>query len=154
MADVKPPRSAGDAVAIVRGLLDYQRKSFVRKLDGVDEAEAARPVVPSGTTLLWLANHMGDAEVTWVLRRFAGQAHTVAEHAPTIATAVQRYQAIWAEVDEVLDRNVDFDQLCPPFDDQPRVSLRWIVTHLLQETARHAGHADILRELIDGHSGR
>lgn len=154
MADVKPPRSAGDATAIVRSLLDYQRKSFVRKLEGVDEAAAARPVVPSGTTLLWLTNHMADAEATWVLRRFAGRADTPAEHAPTIATAVQRYQAIWVEVDEALDRSVDLDQLCPSFDDQPRVSLRWIVTHLLEETARHAGHVDILRELIDGHSGR
>ena len=44
--------------------------------------------------------------------------------------------------------------MCPPFDADGGVNLRWILAHLLQETARHAGHADILRELIDGATGR
>jgi hypothetical protein len=46
------------------------------------------------------------------------------------------------------------DQDCPPFDSGPPVNLRWILAHLLEETARHAGHADILRELLDGSTGR
>ncbi len=48
----------------------------------------------------------------------------------------------------------DLDRPCQPFDDEPPVSLRWILLHLLEETARHAGHADILRELVDGKTGR
>jgi len=48
----------------------------------------------------------------------------------------------------------DLDELCRSDDVAPRVNLRWVLAHLLEETARHAGHADILRELIDGETGR
>jgi acyl-CoA synthetase (AMP-forming)/AMP-acid ligase II len=58
-----------------------------------------------------------------------------------------------ATVDDIVAA-ASLDDLCPPFDDDPQVNLRWILTHLLEETARHAGHADILRELIDGDTGR
>ena len=73
MADEKPPRVAGDERAILTSLLAYQRSSLVKKLDGVDDTQAAASPVGSGTSLLWLINHMADAEATWVLRRFAGQ---------------------------------------------------------------------------------
>ena len=139
---------------MLRLLLGYQRASFARKLDGVDEGQASRSLVGSGTTLLWLANHMADAERTWILHRFAGGAPADPnEHAATVVEAVARYRATWTEVDGVVARN-DLDKVCPGFDDQPAMSLRWILGHLLQETARHAGHVDILRELTDGTTGR
>jgi hypothetical protein len=152
MPDRKPVRLAGDERTTLLALLQYQRGSFVRKVQGVDEAAAASSPVASGTSLLWLANHIGDAEATWVLRRFA-QRTDDPPPAPDVAGAIDRYRAITAAVDEVVAA-ASLDDLCPPFDDQPPVDLRWIVAHLLEETARHAGHADILRELIDETTGR
>jgi uncharacterized damage-inducible protein DinB len=137
-------------------LLDYQRDSFARKVSGVTDDEAAASPVPSGTSLLWLANHMADAEMNWVLRRFLRQPEDWSEedHAATLVGAVTRYRRLCSQVDEVLARETNLDAACPDFDGGPSVNLRWILAHLLEETARHAGHADILRELIDGSVGR
>ena len=154
MTDVKPPRLAGDDRATLIALLQYQRDSFARKVEGVDEGRAATAAVSSGTSLLWLANHMADAETTWVLQRFAGKHTAATAHAPTVAAAVSRYRDVWREVDAVIAATSSLDELCPDFDGGPAVDLRWIIAHLLEETARHAGHADILRELIDGTTGR
>ena len=152
MPDRKPIRLAGDERTTVHALLQYQRASFVRKMTDVDDEAAASSSVPSGTSLLWLANHMGDAEATWVLRRFAGRSDDPAP-APDLAGAVERYRRITAAVDDVVAES-GLDDPCPPFDGASEVNLRWILAHLLEETARHAGHADILRELIDGSTGR
>jgi len=153
--DEKPPRVNGDERVIVTSLLEYQRSSLVKKATGINDAEAAASPVTSGTSLLWLVNHMADAEITWVLRRFAGQdRHDVLiGHDVTVAGAIRRYRAVCAEVDAVVAAS-SFDELCRAPDDGPVVDLRWVLSHLLEETARHAGHADILRELIDGSTGR
>lgn len=155
VADQKPPRLAGDDRATLGVLLQYHRDSFVRKLSGIDDEDAARSPVGSGTSLLWLVNHLADAEATWILLRFDRRPADELAGAPgsTLAEAVERYRRIWPRVDAVVD-TASLDDECPPFDDQPPVNLRWIVAHLLEETARHAGHADIVRELIDGGVGR
>jgi uncharacterized damage-inducible protein DinB len=122
---------------------------------GVPEDKATTSPVGSGTSLLWLANHMADAELTWVIERFcripldAG----LAQPANTASEALERYRRVWTAVDELVQL-ADLDQECPNFDQGGPVNLRWILSHLLEETARHAGHADILRELIDGSTGR
>jgi hypothetical protein len=67
---------------------------------------------------------------------------------------VVRYRRVWEEVDAVIMATASLDDECRPFDALPAVNLRWILAHLLEETARHAGHADILRELTDGQAGR
>src|SRR5947208_8965401 len=83
--DEKPPRVTGDERAVLASLLAYQRNSLLKKLDGIDDAQAAASPVASGTSLLWLINHVADAEATWVLRRFAGQDEKgVGDHEPTI----------------------------------------------------------------------
>jgi hypothetical protein len=58
VADQKPPRLEGDERETLRALLQYQRDSMIRKVTGVDERGARQPLVPSGTTLLWLMKHM------------------------------------------------------------------------------------------------
>jgi hypothetical protein len=135
-------------------LLQYQRDSFVRKVSGIDDARAASSPVPSGTSLLWLTNHIADAETTWVLQRFANRSADAREHAVTITDAVDRYRDVWNDVDAVIAEAPSLDARCPDFDGDPEVNLRWILAHLLEETARHAGHADIVRELLDGTTGR
>ena len=150
MVDQKPPRLTGDERATVLALLGYQRASLVRKLEGVDDEAAARRQVRSDTTLLWLANHMAHAERLWVLVRFAGRDAACLGHPKTtIAAAVVDYRAAWLEVDAAI-ACADLGTPCRAAD----VTLRWVLMHLLEETARHAGHADILRELIDGTTGR
>jgi uncharacterized damage-inducible protein DinB len=154
--DNKPPRLAAGDRETLRALLQYQRDSLVRKASGVDADHAKTSPVGSGTCLLWLVNHVADAEATWVLHRFAGRNVAVgdAAHLPALDGALERYRQIRREVDGVLASAASLDELSTKFDDQPRVNLRWILAHLLEETARHAGHADILRELIDGQTGR
>jgi hypothetical protein len=155
MADSKPPRLAGDDRAVLLALLQYQRDSFVRKVSGVDGVAAARSPVASGNSLLWLANHMADAESTWVLQRFANRPVRAGDdHAGTLEEAVGRYRRVGKDVDAVVAAAPSLDARCPDFDGGPEVNLRWILAHLLEETARHAGHADILRELLDGTVGR
>ena len=157
MPDEQPPRVSGDERTVLTTLLAYQRASLLRKVDGVDDALATTSPVPSGTSLLWLVNHVADAEATWVLRRFAGQddGHDAAfgPHEPTLAGACARYRSTCAATDLVIAQS-SFDELCRAADRDPVPDLRWVVGHLLEETARHAGHADILRELLDGATGR
>ena len=155
MVDQKPPRLAGGDRETLLALLRYQRESFLRKTDGVGEKAGASSPVASGTSLLWLTNHVADAEEGWVLRRFARAGGGVAgPWSDSLEGARERYRRVWSEVDEVIEAAPSLDSECGAFDDQATVNLRWIVAHLLEEVARHAGHADILRELIDGQTGR
>jgi hypothetical protein len=141
----------------LRALLHYQRESFVRKLTGVDEGEARRVFVPSGASLLWLAKHMARAESLWIEERFAGGHPSVPDDTirpdDTVAEAISVYRATWFRVDRIV-ADADFEESCRQVGNEAPVNLRWVVMHLLEETARHAGHVDILRELIDGSTGR
>jgi uncharacterized damage-inducible protein DinB len=156
MSDQKPPRLAADDRTTLLALLLYQRDSLVRKVSGVDPEQAKSSPVDSGTSLLWLVNHVADAETTWVLNRFAGRGAVVgdAAHAATLEDAIVRYHKVRRESDGVIRDTPSLDAASTRFDDQSPVNLRWVLAHLLEETARHAGHADILRELIDGNTGR
>jgi uncharacterized protein DUF664 len=154
--DRRPPRLTADERATLLALLNYQRESFVRKVSGIDDATAARVLVPSGTSLLWLTRHLARAEVLWVLRRFAGLDVPLPDDArpgDRIGDAIADYRAGWAPVDRIL-LAADLDAERPPEPRDAAVNLRWILAHLLEETARHAGHADIIRELLDGSTGR
>jgi uncharacterized damage-inducible protein DinB len=156
--DIKPPRLAGSEADTLRTLLQYQRDSLARKVAGLDEAAARRSPVGSGTSLLWLVKHMARAEVTWVLHRFAGRDVVIPgdqlEPGDTVATVTAAYRQVWPLTDAAAFAGASLDELCRRQDADPPVSLRWVLMHLLEETARHAGHADILRELIDGRTGR
>jgi uncharacterized damage-inducible protein DinB len=157
MVDHKPPRSSGDEREVLMTLLHYQRESLMRKVFGVDDAAARQSPVASGTTLLWLVRHLAYAERLWIIHRFAG-----GEEPPpvcdtscdTVDAALTAYRRTWADVDAIIAAAPTFDEVSVIADDSGHLALRWILAHLLEETARHAGHADILRELIDGVTGR
>ena len=155
MPDLKPPRLEGDERTTLLALLQYQRDSVIRKVDGLDDAAARRRLVDSETTLLWLVNHLVDAETVWIVTRFAGEGLCpLAEH-DTLARAVEAYRGVWQRVDDIVAATPTLDAPCRGLaEDEPPANLRWVLMHLLEETARHAGHADILRELIDGVTGR
>jgi hypothetical protein len=158
VTDRKPPRLAGQEAETLRALLSYQRESLVRKVAGIDDATALRSPVGSGTSLAWLIRHMARAEILWVLSRFAGQDVEIPDDAAvprdTLSDAVSFYRSTWPRVDAVAFAGTGLDELCRGRDIDLPVNLRWVIMHLLEETARHAGHADILRELIDGQVGR
>ncbi len=158
MPDQKPPRLAAGESETLHALLQYQRDSLVRKVADLDDAAARRSPVPSGTSLLWLIKHMASAEITWMLRRFAGLDVVIPDDAPqpgdTLDAAIQFYRDTWEKADAVAYRAVGLDEPCRQPESGPPVNLRWVLAHLLEETARHAGHADILGVLIDGRTGR
>jgi Protein of unknown function (DUF664) len=138
MPDQKPPRLESGERETLRALLQYQRDSLVRKVAGLDEQVAGSSPVATGTNLFWLIKHVARAESLWVLRRFAGDI----------------YRRTCEQVDGVVDAAPSLEESCRDVGDEAPVNLRWVLMHLLEETARHAGHADILRELIDGQTGR
>jgi uncharacterized damage-inducible protein DinB len=157
--DQKPPRLDSGERKTLHALLQYQRDSLVRKVDGIDDQTAKRRLVRSETSLLWLIKHMARAEITWIVVRFAGEDVVMPEDAvtdeDTLAAAVETYKGVWARADGVVAAAQTLDEPCRGLaDGGSPANLRWVLMHLLEETARHAGHADILRELIDGHTGR
>ena len=158
MADQKPPRLAGDELETLQALLQYQRDSLVKKVSGVSEDGARQSPVASGTNLLWLVKHMARAESLWVLQRFAGQDPVIDDDAvgpeDTLASAVAEYRETWQRTNAVVVAAPSLDEAGRNLDDDVPANLRWVLMHLLEETARHAGHADVLRELIDGTTGR
>ncbi len=158
MTDHRPPRVEADELATLMALLQYQRESLVRKVEGATPAQAAWSPVPSGTNLLWLVTHLADAEQTWMVRRFAGLPTDVGEEPPpegdALARAVGQYRATWVTVDALVAEADGPEAPCLGDDTSPPVTLRWVLAHLLEETARHAGHADIIREMVDGTVGR
>jgi uncharacterized damage-inducible protein DinB len=157
MVDQKPPRSSGDEREVLMTLLQYQRESLVRKAAGVDDGAARRSPVASGTSLLWLVRHLADAERLWIMHRFAGGEKPPPEAGSshdTLDAALTAYRRTWSDVDAVIAATPTLDEVSVIADNGGHPTLRWILAHLLEETARHAGHADILRELIDGVTGR
>jgi hypothetical protein len=141
----------------LHALWQFERESLVRKVAGVSEEAARYSPVGSGTTLFWLMRHITFAERLWVIGRFAGETVTLPDEDAddvSLADAIEEYERTWAEVDSVVLSASSLDELCRDAPEGPATNLRWVVGHLLEETARHAGHADILRELIDGDTGR
>jgi hypothetical protein len=154
-------RSAtGDERLVLSSFLTYQRSVMTGKLDGLSEADARRRIVPSDTTPLALVRHLSFVEREWFGAYLGGQPNEVRPEdrdgwwvppEATVASVIADYVAAGGESDQIaarlpLDHHVAHPRLA-------RVSLRWIYTHMIEETARHAGHLDILRELIDGVTG-
>jgi hypothetical protein len=157
--DQRPPRLAGGELETVLSLLQFQRDSLVRKVSGLEHADllVVSPV-GSGTSLLWLIKHMAQAEITWMQSRFAGRVVEIPDDSvqpgDTLDQAVALYRSTWKESEDIAHESSGLEELCRHPDSRPNVNLRWVLMHLLEETARHAGHADIIREMIDGQTGR
>ena len=164
---VEPP-SHGDERATLIGFLDWQRATLQLKCAGLDaEALARRSVPPSTMSLLGLVRHMSEVERGWFRRFMAGDdapprfdmaADGDFEGAAGDDAVVAEAWRFWrAEVDNA-NRYVaaapDLDLLSRKRDPQRgHMSLRRVLVHLIEEYARHNGHADLLREAIDGQTG-
>jgi uncharacterized damage-inducible protein DinB len=147
---------------MLTAFLDYLRDRMIAKLDGLDDEQARRSLVPSGTSLLGLLKHLAVVELGWFRWSFAGEDFDLPpggeELTPddTISGVVELYRSAVRGSQEVLAANSDLDQKAARSRRQGHdtQSMRWILVHMIEETARHAGHADILREQIDGTVGR
>jgi uncharacterized damage-inducible protein DinB len=169
------PQPAGDERATLTGFLDYYRQVLLRKLDGVSDADARRTTVePSDLNLLGLLRHLADVERNWFRRVFTGdgspplfygashpEGDTDGDHHPGATDTVASALELWRREVEHSRIVVAAAELDTPAvvagrrDGRPYgpVNLRWILVHMIEEYARHCGHADLLRERIDGMTG-
>jgi hypothetical protein len=160
MPDQKSPRSFGDYRQVLTLLLQYQRDSLARKVFGVSEVAARQSRVPSGTTLLWLIEHLAYAERLWIMHRFVGGEKPVpiTTHR-TVDSPLAAYRGSWADVDAVIAAAPSLDELSVIADDRGHVTLRWIIAHLLgnrppRRACRHTARADRWRHRpLVGRSG-
>ena len=146
--------------------LDYHRATLQLKCAGLNGDQLARRAVePSNLSLLGLVRHMAEVERSWFRRRFAGQDLDMLYCGPDRedgdfddvdpATAEQDFTTYGREVDaarEVAERR-SLDETFLHRRDKVEMDLRWVYVHMIEEYARHNGHADLLRERIDGATG-
>ncbi|WP_424863849.1 DinB family protein [Streptomyces sp. MMS24-I29] len=155
--DTPPPRTGSNETEVLRGFLDYLRTSIAAKVDGAPEPQVRTAAVPSGTNLLGLLNHLTFVERSMFLGDDVTDWQATFQAAPvdSVADVVARYRDTVKRANDILDECTDLGAPVPrPRPDRPAPSIRWALTHMIEETGRHAGHADILRELIDGTTGR
>ncbi|MEU0449020.1 DinB family protein [Streptomyces tendae] len=155
--DTPPPRTGGSEAETLRGFLDYLRTSIAGKVEGAPEPQVRTAAVPSGSNLLGLLNHLTHVERALFLGEEVRSWPATFRAAPEdgVAEVVARYRAAVERANRVLDACADLSEPLPRArPGRPAPSVRWALTHMIEETGRHAGHADILRELIDGTTGR
>lgn len=166
----KPARELGDPKELLLGFLDYYRSVVIRKLDGLTDAELRTSRLPSGWTPLELLKHLSYMEQRWL--RWGFRAEQIPEprgdadqagywHARPGDTAASLIAALHAagEQTRAIACAAELTDISAPGgrfsddDPRPRPTLAWILTYVLQEYARHAGHLDVARELTDGATG-
>lgn len=145
---------------VLLGYLNKMRHAIVRTSEGLAEEQLRKAGVPSGTSLLGLIQHLTGVEEHWFQRVFLGE-RLVADKSMEVPAGVTRDQLVTA-YRQACARSDEIVRACPDLStraaipnpgEQQRDSLRVILGHMIEETARHAGHADILREQIDGATG-
>ena len=158
-----PTAGAGER-EMLRAYLDFHRDTLAAKCAGLSDEELRRPSVPpSGLSLLGLVRHMAEVERSWFRRVLEGQdapflwgADHAAAHAVDGAGSEEAFAAWRVEISNARD----IEAAAPSLDvtgvdrrDGTEYSLRRVLLHLVQEYARHNGHADLVRERIDGATG-
>jgi uncharacterized damage-inducible protein DinB len=163
--DVEPVDERSTLIEFLRAY----RLTLEMKCAGLDPAELARRSVPPSTmSLLGLVRHMAEVERSWFRRIMAGQdaakLYCTAEDRDGDWNGASRDQAIVEEAwqawrgevqfaDDFVSRAADLEVKARRIDKEG-VSLRWVLVHMIEEYARHCGHADLLRETIDGRVGQ
>ncbi|HEX5287239.1 MAG TPA: DinB family protein [Streptosporangiaceae bacterium] len=162
---IGPPNSGSERETL-RAFLEYQRATLARKCEGLSDEELRRQSMPPSTlSLLGLVRHMAEVERAWFRRVFedndapmvwSGRIDFQAAYDAGASTRAEAFAA-WAAETENSRR---IERAAPSLDlagHQPRwgedVSLRMVMVHVLLEYGRHNGHADLLREAIDGTVG-
>jgi uncharacterized damage-inducible protein DinB len=160
------PIPAGDERSMLESWLDYHRQTLLLKCAALTaEQLRQRSVEPSSMSLLGLVRHMAEVERSWFRRRFAGQDLEwlfCTDESPDgdfddVDTAdAERDFAVFHDEVALARQAADGHSLDETFYHQRlklEMDLRWIYVHMIEEYARHNGHADLLRERIDGQTG-
>ncbi|GAA3192995.1 DinB family protein [Actinocorallia longicatena] len=162
----EPPVTLSDPRDLLLGYLDYYRGVIVRKLDGLGEDQARLSPLPSGWTPAELLCHLAAMERRWIRWGFLGEdlPDPWADRGPgdrwTAPGSVAEYTGLLGEgadlTRSVVEKNA-LDTVAATGGrfggGEPAPTLGWILFHVLQEYARHAGQLDAVRELIDGATG-
>jgi uncharacterized damage-inducible protein DinB len=153
----------GDEKTSLHTSLDRHRDVVLWKIEGLDDEQLRRPMTPSGTSLLGLVKHLAAVEYAWFCSTFGRDTEPLpfddddpdadlrVTAAETTADVVDFYGRARSAADAVISELGMDDLGTAWFGDD--VTLRWVLIHMIEETARHAGHMDIVRELIDGSTG-
>lgn len=164
------PPETGTELTQLTAYLDLQRATMLLKCEGLAREQLARPHPPSTLTLGGLLNHLALVEDSWFRVRFSGlpeddrwagidwdadpdyEFRTAADDEPDELR--RRYEEACARSRESVAAAESLDQLsAQPRGNGQLFDLRWTMLHLIEETARHVGHADLIRESIDGVTG-
>lgn len=170
MIELIEPQHAADERTTLCEFLDYYRGVLLRKVDGLDDHQARNRISPSKMDLLGLVRHIALVEQWWFGTVFAGidepelwfdpaDSDRDWHHTPsdTLAEALAEYSRVVAQARQIVSGTTSLDQLSAvaagPPEHRSHRSMRWILVHMIEEYARHCGHADLLRERIDGSVG-
>jgi uncharacterized damage-inducible protein DinB len=168
-----PPLRADEATTL-RAFLDYHRDTLRWKCAGLSQAQLAQSLAPSDMTLGGMMKHLALVESGWFEETFAGGSHmppfdtvdwdadpdwewhTAKDDTPEELLGL--FDEACGRADAVLDEAVagpglDAESAGKSRREGTPFSLRWIVVHMIEEYARHNGHADLIRESIDGETG-
>ena len=160
-----------DQKADLLGYLRVRRTDLLAKLDGLGDYDIRRPMTPTGTNLLGLVKHVASVQLGYFGEVFGRPSD---RETPWLADDAAPDADMWATENESRADIIDFHEFSAGHSDatieslaldsagevpwwapeRRRVTLHQILVHMCVETARHAGHADILRELIDGATGK
>ncbi|MEQ8717677.1 MAG: DinB family protein [Acidimicrobiales bacterium] len=160
------PDFTGDERTLLTQFLDYHRATLLMKTDGLDESQVRRTVAGSDMSLLGLVRHMAEVERFWFRICFVGEdigarwvndAGRDAAFHPSGTDTLSEATAAYLEEIERADEIVATASLDGRVVHHPRghqIDMRWILIHMVTETARHNGHADLIRQSVDGVTGR
>ena len=155
---------AGAEKEVLTGFLDHYRATIIAICEGLSDEDLRRPMVPSGTTLLGMIKHLAYVERGWFQETIAGDQVEYPFDAddPDADLRIERDES----TEEILDlyrsecsrsrqiiETVSLDDLVKGEERSADYNVRWVIVHMIEETARHAGHADIIREQLDGSTG-
>lgn len=167
------PPLAGDELATLQGFLDFHRATLAWKCDGLDTAGLSTMIAPSTMTLGGILKHLAVVEESWFSEWLHGRElgppwnavdwkadrdwewHTAVDDSPDELRALwqRSVEQARADVDDALASG-GLDQLTVrKWPDGRAPSLRWLLVHMIEEYSRHNGHADLIRESIDGQTG-
>ena len=155
------PRVDSGELDTALAFLNFNRESVLKKTEGLDDEQLRRVLVDTGTNLLGLVQHLTQAERNWFGYHLTGAAQV---RGPGSGMRVPRDRTAQEVLDDYLTAIAASDAAIRAIGDPEahlarlvdgkRMTMRWVIAHMTCETARHAGHADILREQIDGTTGR
>jgi Protein of unknown function (DUF664) len=155
------PRNDSGELDTALAFLNFHRECVLKKADGLDEEQLRRVLVGTGTNLLGLIRHLAAAERYWFGLHLTGvkrpEGYKLGMRVPKRSTAeevISDYRSAIGESNAAILAAGDPQTHLAKLIGGQRLTLRWLLAHMTSETARHAGHADIIREQIDGTTGR